>query len=198
MRNYTIIGLTGPTGAGKSTAAQFFEKNGFVIVDADKIARLALSAGSSCLTQVCGVFGNDILNGDGSLNRRKLAQRAFADKESTQMLNDITHPWIFLRVLRECRQNIDNGKNRILFDAPVLFESFSDIMCDVVVSVVAPKEIRLERLVQRDGLSAEQIKKRMSAQHDNDFYISRSDFVIDGSLSFDEIGAAVSEIVQKL
>lgn len=194
MRNFTLIGLTGSTGSGKSTIAEFFRQNGYIIIDADKIARQALAKDSSCLKQVCGVFGDDILNPDGGLNRQKLAERAFSSSENTQLLNDITHPWIFLQVLKICRQNIDSGKNKLLFDAPVLFESNSDIMCDAVVSVTAPKEVRLERLVKRDGLSEEQIRKRMSVQHDDDYYTSRSDFVIDGSLFPDEIKDKVRKI----
>lgn len=197
MRNFTLIGLTGSTGSGKSTVAEFFRQNGYIIIDADKIARQALAKNSSCLKQVCGVFGDDILNPDGDLNRQKLAERAFSSSENTQLLNDITHPWIFLQVLKMCRQNIDSGKNKLLFDAPVLFESNSDIMCDAVVSVTAPKEVRLERLVKRDGLSEEQIRKRMSVQHDDDYYTSRSDFVIDGSLFLDEIKDKVREICDK-
>lgn len=194
MRNFTLIGLTGSTGSGKSTVAEFFRQNGYTIIDADKIARQALAKDSSCLKQVCGVFGDDILRPDGDLNRQKLAERAFSSSENTQLLNDITHPWIFLQVLKICRQNIDSGKNKLLFDAPVLFESNSDIMCDAVVSVTAPKKVRLERLVKRDGLSEEQIRKRMSVQHDDDYYTSRSDFVIDGSLFLDEIKDKVIEI----
>lgn len=197
MRNFTLIGLTGSTGSGKSTVAEFFRQNGYIIIDADKIARQALAKDSSCLKQVCGVFGEDILNSDGSLNRQELAARAFSSGENTRLLNDITHPWIFLQVLKICRQNIDKGNNKLLFDAPVLFESNSDIMCDAVVCVTAPREIRLRRLLRRDGLSEEQIRKRMSVQHDDEYYTSRSDFVIDGSLSLNEIKDKVREISDK-
>lgn len=195
MRDFTVIGLTGPTGAGKSTVSSFFKKKGFVIIDADLLARQALQPKSSCLRQVCGVFGNDILNSDGTLNRQELAARAFASKEKTQLLNDITHPWIFLRVLKICRDNIDKGNRQIIFDAPVLFESNSDIMCDAVISVVAPREIRLERLKKRDSLTDEQLEKRMSAQHDDEFYTSKSDFVIDGSLDLEKIEEIVDMII---
>ena len=197
MRDFVIIGLTGPTGSGKSTVSEFFKESGYVIINADEIARKALAPGGGCLKQVCGVFGEDILNDDGTLDRQKLAERAFSSKENTRMLNDITHPWIFLQVLRICRENIDSGKNKFVFDAPVLFESNSDIMCDCVVSVTAPVGVRLERLKKRDGLSEEQLKKRMSAQYDDEFYIRKSDFVIDGSLTFDEIKVKVKEITDR-
>lgn len=195
MRSFTIIGLTGPTGSGKSTVSRFFEEKGYVVIDADYIARQALMPDSSCLKQVCGVFGDDILNLDGTLNRQELAARAFSSKANTQLLNDITHPWIFLQVLKICRENINIGRNKIVFDAPVLFESNSDIMCDCVVSVIAPMDIRMERLKKRDGLSEEQLKKRMSAQHNDEYYISKSNYVIDGSLDLEDIKASVNEIV---
>lgn len=198
MRNFTIIGLTGPTGSGKSTVSSFFEKRGFVIINADELAQKAMLPDSVCLKQLCSVFGDDILNTDKTLNRQRLAERAFSSKEKTQLLNDITHPWIFLQVLKICRESIDSGKNLILFDAPVLFESNSDILCDKIVSVIAPKEVRLDRLIKRDGLSGEQIEKRMSAQNDDDFYISRSDYVIDGSLTLKEIKLSVDTVIDGL
>lgn len=198
MRKFTIIGLTGPTGSGKSTVSGFFRESGFVIINADDIARKALAPDSSCLGQLCTAFGSDIVNQDGTVNRQLLAGRAFASKEKTSLLNNITHPWIFLEVLRICRENIDSGRNRIVFDAPVLFESNSDIMCDSVVSVIAPKELRIKRLVRRDGLTKEEIEKRILAQNDDEFYISKSDYVIDGSSSLDEIRLKVNEIITEI
>lgn len=198
MRNYRIIGLTGPTGAGKSTVSSFFSQHGYVVIDADTIARQAFAKDSICLAQACGVFGSDILNSDGNLNRQALAEKAFSSKENTQKLNDIVHPWIFLRVMRLCRENIDKGKNKILFDAPVLFESNSDLMCDAVISVVAPEDVRMERLKKRDCLTEQQLKKRMSAQHNNDFYTSRSDYTIDGSLPLEQVRECAEKIISTI
>lgn len=198
MRKFVIIGLTGSTGAGKSTVSEFFRKNGFVIINADDIAKQAMMPGSSCLKQVCGVFGKDILKPDGTLDRQRLAKKAFSSKENARMLNDITHPWIFLQVMKICRENIDKGNRKIVFDAPLLFESNSEIMCDCVVSVIAPKEVRLQRLLKRDGLTREQLEKRMSVQHDDDFYVQKSDFVIDGAKSLEEIEFAVERICSEL
>lgn len=198
MRNYIIVGLTGPTGSGKSTVSKFFEEKGFAVINADEIARKALMPDSSCIFQLKGIFGSDIINPDGTINRQALASKAFSSKENTQKLNDITHPWIFLQVLKICRENIDKGRNRILFDAPVLFESNSDIMCDKVVSVIAPKNIRIERLKKRDGLSAEQLEKRISAQQNDDYYITKSDFVIDGSKELEQVRKITSDIIKEI
>lgn len=198
MRDYVIIGLTGATGSGKSTVSEFFGENGYVIINADNIAKKALLPGSSCLKQVCGAFGEDILNTDGTLNRQRLAERAFSSEENAQLLNDITHPWIFLQVMKLCRENIDSGNKKIVFDAPLLFESNSDIMCDCVVGVTAPKEVRMQRLMKRDGLTREQLEKRMSVQQSDEFYINKSDFVIDGSKSLEEIKNEINEVCRHM
>lgn len=197
MRKFTIVGLTGQTGAGKTTVSEFFSNTGFEIINADLIAREAMEKGSSCLKQVCAAFGEDILNSDGTLNRKVLAQKAFSSKDNTKMLNEITHPWITLRVMQLCREHIDHGKTLILYDAPLLFESCGDIMCDFTVCVTAPEKIRLERLMRRDGLSSEKIMERMKAQHDEDYYKERADHIIDGSRSLSEIEETVRMICRK-
>ena len=198
MRDHLIVGLTGPSGSGKSTVSAFFEKAGFTVINADKVAREIMSPDGVCLKQLGLAFGSDIINEDGTLNRRRLAEKAFSDKERTKLLNDITHPQIFLRTLKLCRESIDSGRPRILFDAPVLFESNSDLMCDCVISVIAPREMRVKRLAQRDGLSEAEIERRLSAQHGDDYYAARSDFVIDGGKTLEEVGRAANEIIAAL
>lgn len=195
MRNYTIIGLTGPTGSGKSTVSRFFREEGFEIINADELAREVVSKGSVCLKQLSLVFGGDIIDENGELDRRLLASRAFSSKENTSMLNDITHPHIFLLSLKRCREYIDSGRTKIVFDAPVLYESNSDLMCDAVVCVVAPKEVRIERLKQRDSIDDKSIEERINAQHNDDFYTSKADYVIDGSQRLELIRTEVRKIV---
>lgn len=185
MRDHIIVGLTGPTGAGKSTVSKVFEERGYAVINADELAREIMLPGSVCLMQIAAVFGDGCVNPDGSANRARIAKTAFSSKENTRLLNDITHPHIFLRVLKRCREYIDSGQEYILFDAPVLFESNSDIMCDVVVCVTAPKDVRVKRLMIRDGKTEEEILRRMSAQHDDEYYVGRSDIVINGGENFD-------------
>lgn len=196
MRDYAIIGLTGPTGAGKSTVAKMFARQDFFTIDADKLAREAMLPDGVCLKQVCAVFGDDILNADGTLDRKALAAKAFSKPESTKLLNSITHPWILLRTLELCRECIDSGRRRILFDAPALLDSNLDIMCDAVVCVTAPEDIRLRRLMERDGLSREKILERMSAQHPDRYYTCRADFVVDGSRGLVDIEVYVRQIAE--
>ncbi len=195
MRKFTIIGLTGPTGSGKSTVSDFFREQGFEVINADEIARSVVSKGSVCLKQLSFVFGSDIVDEQGNLDRKLLAKRAFSSKENTAMLNEITHPHIFLRSLKMCRGYIDSGKTKIVFDAPVLFESNSDLMCDLIVSVIAPKETRINRIAQRDKIDLKSIEERIHAQHGDDYYIKKSDYVIDGSKPLDLVRADVFSII---
>ncbi len=198
MRDYKIIGLTGPTGAGKSTVSRVFEENGFAVINADRVAREIMEPGGVCILQLSLVFGSDIVKEDGTLDRRLLAKRAFADKSSAKLLNDITHPRIFLRTLEKCRELIDGGQRLILFDAPVLFESNSDLMCDSTVCVTAPESVRTERLMKRDNISRQAVKQRISVQHGDEFYISRCDYHIDGGKPLDDVKKAAKIIIDNI
>lgn len=196
MRNYTVIGITGPTGSGKSTITEYFKNKGCYIIDADVIAKKALESDSTCLRQACAVFGNDIIEADGKLNRQLLATRAFSTKENTEKLNDITHPWICMQILKTIDNIRNSSKNPIIiFDAPVLFESKMDIICDYVVAVVAPVEIRKQRIMKRDNISSKNADIRINAQMQDSFYIEKSDFVFDGSSSLDEIYKKADEVI---
>lgn len=164
------IGLTGPTGAGKGFVGEELKKRGFKIIDCDYYVRKAEEKGSPVLEELAAEFGDDILT-DGELNRRLLAQRAFESKEKTDALNRIVHP----KVIDLCRQQADG---LCVLDAPQLFEANAQDDCYKVITVVAPDEMRLERILKRDNLTARQAFIRMNAQFDNDYYIKRSDYVI--------------------
>lgn len=164
------IGLTGPTGAGKGFVGEELKKRGFKIIDCDYYVRKAEEKGSPVLEELAAEFGDDILT-DGELNRRLLAQRAFESKEKTDALNRIVHP----KVIELCKQQADG---LCVLDAPQLFEANAQDDCYKVITVVAPDEMRLERILKRDNLTARQAFIRMNAQFDNDYYIKRSDYVI--------------------
>ncbi len=180
MRNYTLVGLTGPSGSGKSTFVKSLLECGFALIDADKLAREALAPPSPCVEQLKIVFGDDILRADGEINRPLLAKRAFSSDENVLKLNEITHPRIFMQTLKMIKEYVSRGENLIVFDAPVLLESGIDVICDIIVSVIADRETRLERIIKRDNISRELAAERFSVQQSDDFYTSHSDFVVDG------------------
>lgn len=181
MRNFVILGLTGPSGSGKSTFCAYLKNVGFDVIDADVVSKQALQRGSSCVFQLANAFGSDLILPNGEIDRALLAKRAFFSRENTQLLNDITHPWVFLRCFKMIKELVNNGSNLIVFDAPVLFESNGDIMCDFIASVITDRQTRLERIMKRDNITVEQAKQRFNAQQSDSFYIERSDFVIDGA-----------------
>lgn len=166
------IGLTGPTGAGKSYAAKAFQKRGFQIISADRAARAVTEKGSPVLKELCRAFGEDILLPDGELDRKKLAERAFAAPDKTNLLNALTHPAILQLARGERRQPLT------VFDAPQLFESGAEADCFKTVCVLADEKTRRARIMARDHISEEAARARMRAQFDDAYFRSHTDFAL--------------------
>ncbi len=165
-----VIGLTGPTGAGKSTAADTWRQLGVPVIDTDHLAREVVKPGTPCLAELCNVFSDAILNSDGTLNRAELAKRAFATPEDSARLNAITHPAIINLAKEQLDEAADQGYPLAVVDAPLLFEAGMDTICHHIVAVTAPREARLARIMARDGLDEAAALRRMAAQHDDAFY----------------------------
>lgn len=193
-----IIGLTGQTGAGKSTVCELLLGRGYKIIDADEVARKVVEKGGQCLLDLAIEFTIEILNEDGSLNRKKLAEIAFPDRDKRMRLNEITHPYILAEIRGQADKLIANGAKFVFLDAPTLFESGGDVMCDKIVSVVAPKRIRLERIIRRDNLTEAQAKERIGAQHGDSFYSYRSDFTIRNESDISALRVLVMEMLEKI
>lgn len=172
-----IIGLTGQTGAGKSTVAKLLELDGCETVDCDKIARTVLSDGSPILEETAKVFGADIIAPDGTLKRQLLAQRAFSSRVNAAKLDAITHPEIIRRALAQAKAITKRGFPAVI-DAPLLFESGLDEFCDFSVTVVAPEKVRLRRIMRRDGIEEGAARARMRVQQEDGYYVSRAQYVI--------------------
>ncbi len=185
MKRCRIIGLTGQSGAGKSTVAKRFEQNGFAVINADELVRKIYENDSPCLKNISAVFGEDVIKSDGSPDRKLLAQRAFSSKENTDMLNSIVHPFVMAKFLSEVENVVNNGVDTVVYDAPQLFESKSHIICDLVVSVVAHRQMRLERICQRDGISREMAEIRIDAQLSEDFFRKNSNYIIENNGSLE-------------
>ena len=169
----TVIGLTGPTGAGKSSLKITAEKMGFNVVDCDKIARIAVEKGTKGLKALINAFGEDILLNDGSLNRKALANKAFVSPQNTELLNKTIFPFIKELVLAEIEKN-----HKVILDAPTLFESGINSICKKNIAVLADKNIRLSRIIGRDGISKEAALLRINAGKSDGFYKKNADFVI--------------------
>ena len=167
-----VIGLTGPTGSGKSSASRIAEDFGFQVIDCDKTAREATQKGTEGLKALVSVFGEEILLSDGNLNRKALAALAFKDKLSTDLLNKTILPYIADLVIKQAA-----GRNTLL-DAPTLFESGINKICNKTVAVLADKDIRLKRIIARDNLTLKEAETRINAGKEEEFYRKRADYVL--------------------
>lgn len=192
-----VVGLTGSTGAGKSTVSHIFEANGFGIIDADKISRAVTEKDLPVLDALSAEFGNDIIKPDGNLDRALLAKRAFSNRGSSEKLNAIVHPAVMEIIERKVFEFQKKGVNPLI-DAPLLFEANGDRLCDKIVSVIAPLETRCRRIMQRDSITFEAAMLRIKAQHDDEFYTSRSDFAIINDATRKELEIKTQEIIDTL
>lgn len=172
-----VVGLTGPTGGGKSTVCKHLRMLGCGIVDSDAIAREAVQD-KDVLAMLCRDFGEDILQPDGTLDRRKLANRAFASPEATKRLNAATHPWIVRRIGQLLEQMKMEAYPALCLDASQLFEAHAETLCDEVWVVTAPQEERLARICARDSISAEEGRRRMRAQLSDAFFAEHANRLI--------------------
>ena len=190
----TVAGLTGQSGAGKTTVSDAFRKNGFEIINCDIVAREVTNAGSECCKELAKLFPS-CFDENYALNRRKLGEIVFSDKNKLQMLNDTIYP--FINKLIDEKIN-DAQSNFILLDAPTLFEAGADKLCSVIVSVVADYDIRLERITKRDGISVELSKNRFSSQHSVEFLKAHSDFVRENNGSVNDTYQKTCEVIEKI
>lgn len=165
-----FIGLTGQTGAGKGYVGKYLADLGFHIINSDSVVKKIYDNNSELLQQLAEEFGNDIIV-NGALDRKRLAALAFSSRESTDRLNKIVHPAIIALCEKE-------AKPLTVLDAPQLFEANAQSKCYKIISVIAPYETRLKRIMQRDHITKEQADLRIHAQLDEQYYINHSDFVI--------------------
>lgn len=193
-----VVGLTGQTGSGKTTACKKFMDNGFAVINADHIARSVMEPDSACLREVADCFGTEILNEDNSLNRQYLADIVFNNSKKLELLNSIMYPHITSQILSLIRKNSSEGNKLILLDAPTLFESRADDFCEIIISVIADENTRLQRIINRDKLTPEQAKARMSVQHNDKFFVDNSDFIIRNNEDTTVLDDVVNELSDKI
>lgn len=176
------IGLTGGIGSGKSLVVRTFEELGAAVVDADRIAREVLAPGGPAYDAVVRAFGPEVVRPDGTVDRKVLAARVFADAEVRRRLNALTHPHIRRRMAEEAaRLAARPGVDVIVMDIPLLLDTTDGADLDAIVVVYADEEVRLRRLVARDGVSEEDARRRLAAQVPLRNKLDRADWVIDNN-----------------
>lgn len=172
-----IIGITGPTGAGKTTVLHALAALGAEVVDADEVYHRLLAQSGEMKTALTGAFGRHILNERGEVDRRRLADAVYPHR--LEELNALTHP----RVVKAVRERIgaarEEGRPALAIDAVALMESGLSARCDIVAAVLAPKELRIRRIMARDGIDEAYARRRVDAQKPDSFYRSHADYVLE-------------------
>ena len=193
-----IIGLTGGIGSGKSTVARLFEALGAEVVDADILAREAVAPGTAALSLILDRFGEGIVDNNGALDRQKLGQIVFGDEQARRDLNAIVHPEVASLAQARFRAAASRKVPLVIYDVPLLFENGLEDAFSSIVVVYAPKDVRVKRLVARDGLTERDIHARMAAQMALEDKVGRADHVIDNTMSQDELRQRVASLYQTL
>lgn len=190
-----IIGITGSSGSGKSTVCEILnEKYNVKIIDADKIAKELLTSGTEYYNDVISKFGREIIDDVGEIDRKKLADLIYNDDKKREMLNNSTFHYVVKEIKSRAKEinNVD-----IIIDAPLLFESKLDDICNFTIGVIAKESVQIERIIKRDTISKEQACKRLKAQQTNNFYMSKCTEIIENNNEYIETEKQIEKIAKK-
>ncbi|EAC5438809.1 dephospho-CoA kinase [Listeria monocytogenes] len=191
------IGLTGSVATGKSTVSNMIQQAGIPLVDADIAARKVVEPGTEGLKEIVAYFGEEILLADGTLNRAKLGEIIFKDKEKREKLNEITHPRVKDYMLEARERFFRAGEELVFFDIPLLFESHLESLVDQIVVVWTTPETELKRLMERNNLTKEDALRRIESQMGIDEKARKSDFVIDNNESLEKTQKQVYTFIER-
>lgn len=198
MDKTIVIGITGPTGAGKTTLCKILKENSYAIINADKIAKKFLSTSQTCKQKLIEHFGTDIVDVTGNLRPTILAKKAFSTQSEQVILNKITHPGIIEAIKSALEAHKLRGDKIVILDVPLLFETGLDICCNYTIAVLANEKIRCERLLKRDNIEKSLINLRMAVQNKNSYYKDRADYILENDASLDDLNKKVREIFTEL
>lgn len=191
-----IIGVTGTSGAGKTTICKILkEKYNAYIIDADEIAKKLSKKGNMYLQSIVEYFGPDILDNNGELKRKELANIIYKNTEKRNNLNHLT----FIYVVQEIKEKINQLKDEklIVIDAPLLFESNLDKSCDFVIGVIANKMQKIERICKRDNITEEMAKKRLEIQITEEEIRKRANYIIENIDNLERLEKEIKKIQDK-
>jgi len=193
-----IIGVTGPSGAGKGELCRLFSTKNVPYIDTDSLYHKLLTPPSQCLDELVLTFGEIILNENKTLNRKKLASIVFTDAAQLKVLNSITHKYILAKTRELLKSYIEKDYQFAVIDAPLLIESGFSNECDIIISVLANKNVRKSRIIERDKINIKEAEKRLSAQNSDKFYIDKSNYVIYNNGNLDDFSKDFYDIFKKI
>ena len=190
-----IIGLTGGIASGKSTVSAFLQKKGYTIIDADLAARMVVEVGQPAYLAIVEAFGKGILQENGQIDRAGLGAIIFNDQTKRNLLNGIVHPAVRSMMLSHKDEAVENGKQTIIMDIPLLFESDLTWMVDRTIVVTVEKDVQLSRLMKRNKMTEEEAASRISSQLPLREKVEKADAVIDNNGSVEDTLKQVEELL---
>ena len=186
-----IIGVTGGIGSGKSTVSKILASFGAKIIDEDVLARQITQKGQKALEEIVNCFGEAILDSEGNLDRKMLSKIVFKDKQKLEALNRITHKYVAEKIIENLKK-INNNEIAVV-DAPIPIEhGFIDVV-DEIWAVVAHKDVRIKRVMERSNMTYNEVEDRINSQLSDEFYKSISDVVIENNGSIEELEQQVKK-----
>ncbi len=188
-----IIGITGGSGSGKSTVAKLLCELGACTIDADAVYHKLLNESVEMLRELKTRFP-EAVDAEGKLQRRLLAKIVFSDEASLADLNTISHKFVLTETEREMAKHYQRNEEYLCIDAIALFEANLKSVCDVTIGVLAPKEVRVTRIMQRDNLNRDAALERINAQQSDEFYKERCDYIIINDGNLDSVRREVENV----
>lgn len=191
-----IIGLTGSIASGKSTVANMLKEYGLPIVDADIVARVVVEPGTATLAKIAEAFGKEVITENGEMDRAKVGSIIFHDESKRKVLNEIIHPAIRAEMLRQRDEHIANGAKTVIMDIPLLFESKLQHYVEKILVVTVSEETQLRRLMERNQLSEEEARARISSQLPLSEKEKGADAVINNNGTVDETREQLDSVLR--
>ena len=193
-----ILGLTGPSGAGKTLFSFFLCAKGYPCINADELYHSMLNPPSKMLDAIRREFGDSFFNDNGELDRKELGKFVFSKKENLELLNATVLPLVIEKMQEIAKDYQKNGAKILVIDAPTLFEAGYDKSCNMTVSILAPANIRIGRISERDEISYDDALLRTKAQKDDSFYYERSDRVIVNDSDEEALKKKAEDLIEEL
>lgn len=193
-----VVGLTGGIASGKSTVANMLKEMNIPVIDADVEARNAVIKGEPAYEQIVKVFGGGILREDGEIDRQKLGAIIFHDEQKRLQLNQIVHPEVRRRMLKQKEDALQRGEKIVVLDIPLLFESKLTYMVDKTILVSADRDVQLKRLMLRNSLTAEDAEARINSQMPLADKKKLADEIINNNGSLEDTKKQLDHILERL
>ena len=190
-----IVGLTGGIASGKSTVSNYFREFGAEVLDADVVAK-ELSEKEENVAKIIEIFGNEILDENGNISRKKMRERAFLEKDKLKQLNELLHPQV-IEVFKNKRENTKEDEI-VIFDIPLLFEAGMESLCDTVIVVYISKRVQLERMMKRDRHGIDLAERIIESQMSMSDKIDKADIIINNNCTLEDLKNNVNVVYYNL